>query len=656
MVEDVLEGLNPAQRAAVEAVRGPVVILAGAGTGKTTTITRRIANQVASGAFEPRDILAVTFTTKAAQEMKGRLAALGVEGVRANTFHAEALAQFRRFSADQPEILGGKGQILHRIARALPMPHKFTALRDLATEIEWAKNRRIGARDYLEELGDHEPPIPPELMHKVYVTYEKRKRQAGMIDFEDLLERTAAILAEDERALGLLRGRYRAFTVDEYQDVNLLQQTLLDQWVGARDDLCVVGDDYQSIFGFTGATPSYLLRFARRYDHAHVVTLEENYRSTEQVLTVANRLVPRLGGSAKRLRAREGATGPNPALRSFETGDGEVMAIVDEARRLNDEGVPFHEMAVLVRINGRSEEFEEAFARAKVPYQVRDGSFLQRPAARAFGAKARRMTGMTAADATAQVVSSLGHDPKGVYEGGDEGTRQADLARLLLLAEGFEGPVEEFLTDLRARFASDQDGRGVQIMTYHRAKGLEFDAVFLPRLEEKELPFAMATADEDVTEERRLFYVGITRARRHLWLSYAEYRPGERRTKPRPSRFLREITPGAAGSKPAKTPAGEANGTKRAVRAADQVDPADKDLFEALRAWRMTVASEKGLPPYVIFHDATLIEIASQRPTTPAGLRSIAGVGALKMQRYGEQVLTLVADASQEGEPVPASG
>src|SRR5439155_21749949 len=331
----IFDGLNDAQREAVEAVTGPVAILAGAGTGKTTTITRRIANQVLTGAFMPGEILAVTFTAKAAGEMRNRLQALGATGMRANTFHAEALAQFRRFSPEQPEILSHKGQVLHQIAKSLPMPYRFTALRDLAGEIEWAKNRRIAVRDYLDQIGSHEPPIPTDLMHRFYVTYEKRKRTAMMIDFEDLLEQTVTLLEEDERALGVVRGRYRAFTVDEYQDVNLLQQTLLDLWVGARDDVCVVGDDYQSIFGFTGATPEYLLRFADRWDHTTIVTLEDNYRSTPEILSVANRLVPRLGGSRKTLRAtKQPATAP--ALRDFESGGQEVGWVVSECRRLHE--------------------------------------------------------------------------------------------------------------------------------------------------------------------------------------------------------------------------------------------------------------------------------------------------------------------------------
>jgi len=651
MGESIFQDLNEAQREAVEAVRGPLVISAGAGTGKTTTITRRIANQVVTDAFLPNEILAVTFTAKAAGEMRARLQALGVTGVRAQTFHAEALAQFRRFAPAQPEILSHKGQVLHRLAQSLPMPYRFTALRDLAGEIEWAKNRRIPARDYLDRLDGHEPPIPPDLMHRVFVTYEKRKRTASMIDFEDLLEHTAELLNADPHALGIVRGRYRAFTVDEYQDVNLLQQSLLDAWIGARDDVCVVGDDYQSIFGFTGATPKYLLRFAQRWEHTTVVTLEENYRSTPEVISVANRLVPRLGGSRKSLRATK-PSGPAPTLREFETGQKEIAWIVDECKRLHAEGLPFEAIAVLFRINGRSEEFEEALARAHIPFQVRDGAFLQRPAARAFVARARAAEGPIAEGVEA-IARQLGYDPMGKYEGGDEATRQADLERLVALAREFPGgSMGDFIADLRARFSSEEEGRGVQLMTYHRAKGLEFDAVFLPRLEDKELPFALSTSSEAIVEERRLFYVGITRAQRFLSISCARSRDGERRSKPRPSAFLNEIRPEPATPAVAVEHRDETSRRARKKAGPQIADP----LFDALRAWRATMAANAGLPAYVIFHDSTLEEICRIRPETPADLRAIPGVGPLKMQRYGEKILEIVTTFPDQGVPVPAAG
>lgn len=644
LAERVFSGLNDAQREAVESTRGAVCILAGAGTGKTTTITRRIAWQVGSGEFDAGQILAVTFTQKAAREMGDRLGRLGASGVRAMTFHAEALGQFRRFSPHQPDILSHKGQILHQIAQRLPMPHRFTALRDLAGEIEWAKNRRLSARDYLSGIHGHEPPLPPELMQRVYVEYEKRKRRAGMIDFEDLLERTVEILATDERALALVRGRYHAFTVDEYQDVNLLQQTLLDQWVGARGDVCVVGDDYQSIFGFTGASASYLLRFPQRFDQCTVVTLTENHRSTPEILTVANRLVPRMGGSRKQLRAVR-ASGPAPQLRDFDSGPDEVGFIVDACRTHHDDGMQWEDMAVLFRINGRSEDFEEAFARAGIPYQVRDGSFLARPAARAFLARVRRAPEDLAAAGAEQIARELGYDARGKYEAGDEATRQADLERLQQLARELQAArddatLQDFVEDVRARFATEEQGRGVQLMTYHRAKGLEFDAVFLPRLEDKEMPFALSTSAEDIAEERRLFYVGITRAKRYLSLSYARSREGERRSKPRRSPFADEILPPPARADVVARDRAAASEARERKRVPD--GPPDP-LLDALKAWRLDVAKRAGLPAYVVFHDSTLQQIAQQKPGSHAELRAIPGVGAIKMQRYGDDLLAVLA-------------
>jgi DNA helicase-2/ATP-dependent DNA helicase PcrA len=612
-----------------------VCILAGAGTGKTTTITRRIANQVAQGAFDPEEIFAVTFTEKAAKEMDARIGALGVRGVRARTFHAAALAQFRRFTGSSPDILSAKGQLLHAIAQKLPPPYKFMPLRDLATEIEWAKNRRVSPLRYLEVLDGHEPPVPPDLMHRVYLEYERKKTRAGKIDFEDLLEQTLRLLASDERALGMVRSRYRAFTVDEYQDVNLLQQGLLDAWVGERQDVCVVGDDYQSIFGFTGATPRYLLSFADRYPGCRVVRLEQNYRSTPEVLAIANRLAPSLKGSSKKLVATR-RHGPDPTLREFASGAEEVSWIVGEIRRLNaSEGIPFEQMAILHRINGRSEDFEEALSKARIPFQVRDGAFLRRPAARTVLAKLRHEPDGEVAATVGRIVASAGYDATLEDIAGEEATRQADLARLLRLAEEFGGSsTEAFARDLRFRFAEEEHGRGVVLLTFHRAKGLEFDAVFLPRLEDKELPFALSKSDEDIAEERRLLYVGITRARRQLHISCAASRDGERRSRPRPSPFLKDLLP-ADVAVPAAAP------SRRERVAPSPDDP----LFSSLREWRLNKAREADVPAYVVFDNRTLALIAEAKPITRAALLAIPGVGPAKLDRYAEDVLQIVKSA-----------
>ena len=631
----VFEGLNDDQREAVEAVRGPVCILAGAGTGKTTTITRRIANQVATEAFSADEILAVTFTDKAAREMGASLGRLGFGGVRAKTFHAEALAQYRRLTGSSPEIAASKAPILHGIVSRLPPPYRYLALRDLATEIEWAKNRRVRPDGYLETLGGHEPPMPPELMHRVYADYERRLAKAGRIDFEDLLERTLETLTSDDRALAQVHARYRAFTVDEYQDVNLLQQRLLETWVGERPDLCVVGDDYQSIFGFTGATPRYLLSFAERHPSCRLVTLTANYRSSPEILEVANRLVPGLGGSTKSLRATR-LPGPRPELRRFLTGAEEVSSIVAQIRELGRAGTLWEQIAILHRINGRSEDFEEALAREHIPFQVRDGSFLRRPAARTVIARLRHELDGDVATSVSRIVAAAGLDPEAGDAGsGEEATRQADLARLLRLAQEFAGTsIEAFVTDLRRRFAEEDEGRGVLLLTYHRAKGLEFDAVFLPRLEDKELPFALTRSPEELAEERRLLYVGLTRARRQLFLSWASSREGERRSKPRPSPFLREVMPAEVSATASRVSADHA----RPQVMLPEGDP----VFEELRSWRLRVSREADVPAYVVFDNKTLTLIAAARPATRAALLAIPGVGPTKLDRYGADVLQIV--------------
>ena len=430
----ILDGLNPEQRRAVEAVRGPVCILAGAGSGKTTTITHRIAKQVATGAFRADEILAVTFTDKAAGEMRERLESLGVSGVRAATFHSAALAQLRFFSPEPVgKILASKALPLRYIGNSLPRPYRFRPAADLATEVEWAKNRRIAPADYLNSLGEHEPPIPKDLMAKVYRDYERRKAEQSHVDFEDLIEMAIRLLDADAGALEQVRDRYRAFTVDEYQDVNLLQQTLLDRWLGERDELCAVGDDYQSIYAFTGASPEYLLTMPDRFPAATVVRLEENYRSTPEVLEFANRLVPRLGGAEKVLRATRSA-GDAPVTRSFGDPADEAAFIVERIRALHDAGTPYEEMALLFRTNARSADFEEALADADIPSQ--GAALLSRDGARQL-VKALRGSGASLSE-----VRRIALD-QGMLEvipdklGEREVTRQNDLARLVRLAEEF---------------------------------------------------------------------------------------------------------------------------------------------------------------------------------------------------------------------------
>ncbi len=608
---DPLDGLNEEQRRAAEAVRGPVCILAGAGSGKTTTITRRIAHQVATGAFAAQQVLAVTFTDKAAGELKGRLASLGVAGVRASTFHSAALRQLRHFAPQAVgSILPSKALVLRQIANTLPAPYKFRPAGDLATEIEWAKNRRVPPERYAEAAAGREPPIPVDLMLRVYRAYELRKTESGAIDFEDLLELTIRLFAEDASARETFRAQYRAFTVDEYQDVNLLQQTLLDLWLGDRDELCVVGDDYQSIYAFTGAGPEHLLGFARRFPGAAVVRLEENYRSTPQVLELANRLVPRLGGAEKTLRATR-PDGPPPVVAPYPSPAAEGDAIVAAIRGLD---CPLEEVAVLARTNARLTDYEELFHDAGLPFQ--GASLLGRDAARRLTRRLERSSAPAAAAVRSAALEAGWTESPPEKLGEREQVRQQDLARLVALAEAFEGDAASFVEALRARFAPGAGGaRGIHLLTYHRAKGLEFDAVFLPRLEEKELPSKQARTDGEIAEERRLLYVGMTRARRVLWLGWS----GKR------SRFLQEL-----------------GVTARSRPDADRPEQAWTGPALRLREWRLERSRADGVPPYVVFHDSVLHAIAAARPASLGELGQISGVGPAKLERYGADVLALV--------------
>jgi DNA helicase-2/ATP-dependent DNA helicase PcrA len=626
----VFAGLNAEQRRAVETVSGPVCILAGAGSGKTTTITRRIANQALTGAFPASAILAVTFTDKAAGEMRERLTQLGVTGVAARTFHAAALAQLHYFASEPVgDVLPSKALILKQSANSLPRAFRFRPVGDLATEVEWAKNRRLTPDTYLGGLGDHEPPIPPDLMVKIFHQYERRKEAQRRIDFEDLLERAIRLFDEDRSAVEIFRERYRAFTVDEYQDVNLLQQTLLERWLGERRDLCVVGDDYQSIYSFTGATPEYLLAVPERFADAAVVRLEENYRSTPEILAFANRLVPKLGGARKILTPVRPA-GPEPVAQAHLEVASEVASLVRQVATVHREGLAFEQVAVLYRINSQSEDFEEALSRAGIPYQVRGGAFLARPAARQMLRVLRRSSEAPLAEtvrATAQAQGLLAVPPEGL--GDEEMTRQNDLARLVRFAEEFDDgtrTIADFLADLEERFGADSQGRGVNLLTYHRAKGLEFELVFLPRLEEGLVPFKRARTREALAEERRLLYVGLTRAKTRLHLTWC--------APAKPSRFLAELGVRRSAEPVgvewlADEPAGATNG---------EPSPA----FAALRAWRLERSRADAVPAYVVFHDSTLQKIAVRDPKTLGELAEVPGVGPTKLERYGPELLRVL--------------
>jgi DNA helicase-2/ATP-dependent DNA helicase PcrA len=685
-VPDLLADLDPAQREAVLATSGPVCILAGAGTGKTRAISRRVAHALETGVVAPTHVLVVTFTDKAAGEMRERLAGLGRPGVAASTFHAAALRQLRHFwprvsGGELPGILESKVALLVDLARTLPGGYRYVAVRDLAGEIEWAKARRIAPDAYegAIETGNHDGPLPARLFAPLYRRYEAAKARTGRIDFEDMLEMTIRLIEDDAGAAEEIRDRYRWFSVDEYQDTNTLQQALLDAWLGGRDDLAVVGDEDQTIYTFTGASSEWLTGFTGRYPAARVIRLETNYRSTPEVLEVANRLLARAprtapAGPPKRLVPTR-PPGPTPIIRQLADGLEEERAIAAEARRIISEGIPAEEVAVLVRTNGQLVGFEAAFRAAGVPFQVRGERFFARPEIRRAVA-AVRSTRRAAAEppAVAELPSltdrlaatwarALDFRPDEVPAAEEARQRHGALLALLeigreLQAADPDAGADAFLAEVERRTSAEAEGRagsGVELLTYHRAKGLEWDAVFLPALEEGILPIRQASEPAEIEEERRLLYVGITRARVHLWLSSARHRDG-RATDRRRSRFLLEVMPAPARSASPQArragagAAGTGTGAGAAAAAGASATPsaqalAGSSLFEALRSWRVERARVDAVPPYVVFHDATLAAIAERKPQSLADLAAISGLGPVKLERYGGDLLAIVAAA-----------
>ena len=633
----ILATLNDEQRQAAQATDGPVVILAGAGTGKTRVISHRVAYAAATEAADPKRTLIVTFTEKAASEMRRRLYALGLPQVQASTFHAAARRQLAHFWPEihgrpLPDVLESKLGVIVPLARQLPGGYRFTAAKDLADEIEWAKVRRQRPETYQPE---REPPVPRDVFTKLWRNYERAKQQRNRIDFEDMLTLAVELYESDPQAIGLVQTRYAWFSVDEYQDTNRLQEDLVRLWMGDRRDLCVVGDPDQTIYSFTGASSEYLATFADRYADAHVVRLSQNYRSTPQVLSLANRLIP-----GRELRAAA-TDGPMPELIPHADGDRELAAVVGAIRQQLANGVDATEIAILVRTNAQLVPFEAALTGAGIAFTVRGTRFFARPDVRAARA-------VLQADATGRLSrvlinrwrSELGFDeasPAG--PGAEARDRHAALSTLLAIARRLEverpdASVADFGAELARRDAAEADaaGEGVTLSTLHRAKGLEWDAVFLPNLEEGTLPIRQSGSDpEALAEERRLLYVGITRARRHLMLSWSV---GARA---RPSRFIAELRPGAVAR-----PRAAVGSPSRPV-ATFELSASDEPLLAQLIEWRRQRARTDGVPAYVVADNKTLAAIAVQRPMDEGGLLSVPGIGQRKVATYGEEMLRIIA-------------
>jgi DNA helicase-2/ATP-dependent DNA helicase PcrA len=634
--ESVLSALDPEQRLVALATHGPVCVLAGAGTGKTRAVAHRVAYAVLTGVVDPRHVLALTFTTRAAGELRARLHQLGgatggLDRVQARTFHSAALRQLVHFwpqavGGRPPAVLNSKISLLAEAARRLRASVGPPELRDVASEVEWAKVTQVRPGDYEQSARNagRTPPVAAELVARIYAAYEELRRERHLVDFESVLELTAAILADHRPAAVAVSDQYRYFVVDEYQDVNPLQKLLLDMWAAERDDLCVVGDPRQTIYSFAGATSSYLTGFQAEFPDATVISLVRNYRSSPQIVALANQVAtvgrPDL---APPLIAQAGA-GPAPEFAEYSDDEQEAAAVAGRVLTLVADGTPLGQMAVLVRTNAQTLAFERAFAEAGVPCQVRGADrFFDRPEIRqATGllkaaAKSARPDPPVAQPAGPAATRAM-HSPKpvGTAGGGLAGevrhilaglglTREPPAGRgvarerwesleaLAQLAEDFfadgsgdsvgfpesadslesadspesadlpepaeshesadsrgsPGPGKSagsadsmgaFVAELARRATIEHAPAldGVTLASLHAAKGLEWDAVFLPGLTDGTMPIVYAQTNEAIAEERRLLYVGITRARQRVFLSWALARSAGARGSRKPSRFL----------------------------------------------------------------------------------------------------------------------
>lgn len=564
--ESLLAGLDDQQRVAAEALIGPVCMLAGAGTGKTRAITHRIAYGVSTGAYAPNRVMALTFTSRAAAELRGRLRQLGAGGVAARTFHAAALSQLNFFwphvvGGQAPRILDGKGRLLGHAAEAVKLKLDTATLRDLAAEIEWRKTSGLSIEQYAAGIARRSLPgrLDVDQVVAMQETYERLKDDRKQIDFEDVLLGMAGMIESEPSVAMQVREQYRFFVVDEYQDVSPLQHDLLALWLGDRRDLCVVGDASQTIYSFAGARSDYLLNFPKHYEDATVVRLEQNYRSTPSIVAAANQLMRGRPGALS-LHAAASETGTEPIEREYATDLAEARGVAQHVLELIEAGTRPENIAVLYRVNVQAAVVETALGDVGVSYQIRGSKrFFDLPevkqAVMSLRAASVSIMGEPLFKSVSDVLRSLGWSQTAPESQGAVRDRWESLNAIMgLVDQAAPGTTfRQFTDELMERQAGQHEPTvsAVTLATLHSAKGLEWDAVFLIGLCEGLVPISYAASVEQIDEERRLLYVGITRARRRLALSWAASGLQQRSPRVR-SRFLAEIgirTARAAGAR-----------------------------------------------------------------------------------------------------------
>ncbi|MGL5405645.1 MAG: ATP-dependent DNA helicase UvrD2 [Propionibacteriaceae bacterium] len=692
--ESLLANLDPEQRLVATSLTAPTVVIAGAGTGKTRAITHRIAYACAIARYDPRAVLAVTFTTRAAGEMRSRLQDLGVGSVQARTFHSAALRQCqyfwpRAYRAEFPRIVNNKMALVAEAAGRVKVPVDTAALRDLVGEISWSKVSNITMDSYVElsRLAKREvATLEPTAVARVFATYEELKRDRGLVDFDDILLCNAALLSEHPQIADEVRRQYRHFVVDEYQDVSPLQETLLHLWRGESRDLCVVGDPAQTIHSFAGAQSRFLTTFQQRFPAVTTLTLVRNYRSTPQIVSLANKVIATRNEGVKLVAQR--ASGVEPVFDCCANEPDEAAAVAQWLKECADRGIEYRQMAVLFRINAQSPLLEAALTAQGIPYLVRGAEkFYDRAEVKQALLSLRaaaRLIPETASDNSnivdgvsqvKHILETMGWSQEAPVAAGAVRERWESLSALVAVAEDVAadrkqidqqvatlGDVVEEL-DALAAAQCVPTAQGVTLATLHSAKGLEWDAVAIFGAHEGTIPFALATSPADLAEEQRLLYVGVTRARSYLRLSWSQGRHGDSGTRS-VSRFLEQVVPASSARKQVKaaTATSRRRGTVLAQmcricqgRLTDSAERKigrhleceanyDEQVLERLREWRRQEASAAKIPAYCIFTDATIIAIAEAMPTNERELLRIPGVGASKLSRYGDSILELLRE------------
>jgi DNA helicase-2/ATP-dependent DNA helicase PcrA len=662
--DGLLVGLDPEQRAAVTSEASPLAILAGAGSGKTRVLTRRIAWRVQTGVAEARNVLALTFTRKAAGELNDRLRRLGGHTpVVAGTFHAIALAQLRRRASDadrpMPALLERKARLLVPIIGGDRKKAPLIAA-EVAGEIEWAKARLLTPDKYVATVlrTQRATPHPVDQIADWYRAYERDKKRKRLVDFDDLIWWCSNALETDQEFAAAQRFRFRHLYVDEFQDVTPAQLRLVRGWLGDRRDLTVVGDPDQAIYGFAGADAGLLLRFGTEFPGGETVSLITNYRSTPQVVGAARSILPNpLAGTRLEVRTPL-ADGPKATVHTFDDDAAEAAGAAKLAVAANRSGVAWSQIAILYRTNAQSALFEEALRHAAVPVRMRgDARFLDRAEIKTAVTELRASARTAPGRAFAEHLVDIAEDAATI-EADDRRTNLESLVRLgreYLSADGGTGSVDGFLSWLNTALRGgdmDSSGNAVELLTFHRAKGLEFDTVIVSGLERGQVPISHAKEPAALAEERRLLYVALSRAHRRLHCTWAKERSFGLRTSNRdPSPYLASIEAAIDGSDPiATTPVGRdaVTSLRQSVRGGRggkgkaTLSDDDQPLFDALKDWRRDQAKTANVPAYVIFNDATLAEIATARPTSRDQLLGISGIGPVKVDRWADALLAVV--------------